>query len=455
MKDFMRISVPIVAVVVLTACGSLAPIEYRNPSAHIPAGWNATPVQETLPEQRQEWWKSFNAPELDQIVAQVLAANPDMAVAALKVRQARLKADIAEGDLSPDLSASADGALSRALNNDRRITRSFTTRSEVSYEADLWNRLGDRRDGAEWEAVATQQDLESTKISTVSTAVTLYWQAVYYAQRIDLAKANIEGSQQTLRIVTAKQEAGAAIPLDTAEAEQSLETQKAALYQLEQKYIETLNALSILLDRPPGAVTVKGRKLPEGALPYPEAGIPSDILSGRPDIAASIFRLRKDVAQVNADKADMLPRLNLTGALGTGSTALLELLRNPVTTLGAGITLPFLNWNQGQRTINVSLNQYEQDVISYRKTLYQAFSDVENALSDGNALRKREESLGIALRRARQAEEIHTVQYREGFSDMQSLITAQEKRRAAEQGYVDNRLDRIVNIVTINKALGR
>ena len=108
--------------------------------------------------------------------------------------------------------------------------------------------------------------------------------------------------------------------------------------------------------------------------------MPADLLGRRPDLRAAELRLREALANVDASRASLYPPVTLTGAIGSASPTLSNMLQNPVTSLG--VTLPFLQWNQMQLNIKISKTNYEERVVKFRQALYQAMADVETALSN-------------------------------------------------------------------------
>ncbi|KCB31380.1 outer membrane efflux protein, partial [Bordetella hinzii CA90 BAL1384] len=173
-----------------------------------------------------------------------------------------------------------------------------------------------------------------------------------------------------------------------------------------------------------------------------------------PDLRAAEARLRAAVATTDATRASYYPPLTLTGSLGSASDSLGNLLANPVAALGAGLALPFLNWNQMRLNIRISETDYAILVAQFRQTLYQAMSDVENALSARGQLADRARLLQASLDAAREAERLYEVRYRAGAVALRFWLDAQEKRRAAEVAADENRLQRLRNQVQVYQALG-
>ncbi|CAM4278978.1 efflux transporter outer membrane subunit [Bordetella muralis] len=436
----------------LGGCG-LMRTDYERPAVQSPATWTYDTARDVAAA-GGVWWRNFNDPTLERLIDQALERNNDLAAAALRVQQARLQAGLARSDQFPTLDGEIDLSRQRNLRGDRQILRSNRANLSVSYELDLWDRLQAQRDAAEWEAAATEQDRASAALSLVGTTATLYWQTAFLNQRLASAADSIAYAQRTLELVQSQYDAGGASALEVAEARQNLASQQAARTELAQQRVEDLNAMAILFDGPPDRIMADPLRLPPTTLPPVPAGVPADLLARRPDLRAAELRLREALAQTDATRASFYPPLVLTGSLGSSSTVLSNLLQNPVGTLGAGLTLPFLNWNQMRLNIRVSETEYELRVVEFRQALYQAMADVENALSGRTQLAARADLLQQSLAAARQAEDLYEVRYRSGAVSLRFWLDAQEKRRTAEIELDQNTLDRLLNQVNLYQALG-
>ena len=169
---------------------------------------------------------------------------------------------------------------------------------------------------------------------------------------------------------------------------------------------------------------------------------------------AAELRLRETLASNDGAAAAYYPTLSLTGTLGSSSNALSQLLSNPVGTLGAGLTLPFLRVREMHLSKAKNQAAYESAVIGYRQTLYNALADVQNALSNREALARQGEWLAGSLAAARQVEAMTEVRYRHGAVALKDWLDAQETRRTAEVALAENQLARLQNQVTLYQALG-
>ncbi|MGY6269921.1 efflux transporter outer membrane subunit [Achromobacter denitrificans] len=459
MQAFNLIRKPAVLALLLAlgGCGGLLRTDYEPPAASMPAAWSHAPAadaQARLQAEGGAWWRNFNDPVLTGLVEGALARNNDLAAAAIRVRRAQYQAGLSEDQLFPQLGGSANVTRARTLNGDRVTTRNNAAELTVSYELDLWGKLSRQRDAAQWEALATEQDRQSAALSLVGTTATLYWQTAFINQRIASSEESIAYARRTQDLVRAQYAAGGASALEMAEAEQTVASQRAAHALLVQARVEYANALAILFDGPPERTMADPARLPQYPLPDARAGVPAELLGRRPDLRASELRLRQALAIVDATRASFYPPLTLTGALGSASPTLSDILQNPVGSLGAGLTLPFLQWNQMQLNIKISKADYEERVVAFRQALYQAMADVENALSNRTQLAQQAEQLDASLRAARQAESLYEVRYRAGAVPLKDWLDAQEKRRTAEIARDENMLNRLVNQVTVYQALG-
>jgi len=183
-------------------------------------------------------------------------------------------------------------------------------------------------------------------------------------------------------------------------------------------------------------------------------GLPAALLTRRPDIVAAEHRLRRTVSSVDATRRAFYPALTLTGSVGTSSTELADVLRNPVGTLGAGLLLPFVQWRDMQRNIAVAQADQELAVWTYRQTWYQALADVEDALSALHQYDVQGEQLLVATQAARDAERLSEARYRAGAVALKTWLDAQESRRQVETSLALNRLNRLQARATLFQALG-
>jgi outer membrane protein TolC len=271
---------------------------------------------------------------------------------------------------------------------------------------------------------------------------------------LSLSEESIAYGQKSLGLVTVLKTAGGATRLEIAEGEQSLQGQKANHAALIEQRVELRNALKVLLNGTPWPETEEPATIPDNPPPSVAAGLPASLLERRPDLRAAEMRLRETLAQADATRLSFYPNLNLTGSVGTASPGLSELVSNPIGSLAAILSLPFIQLNQAHFATALSKIEYDKAAVSFRKTLLQALTDVDNALSARTQLAMEGAELERSVESAKTAERLYQIRYRAGAVALRSWLDAEEARRQAELALAGNRLARLQNYATLCQALG-
>lgn len=435
----------------LSGCGSMMRTDYQAPEVQVPTNWQQVHVAGDV--SIDPWWLAFNDPSLNSYINKVLEENNDLEVATLTLKKARLQLGLAKDDLFPTFSSSTSAQVEKWLDSGESGD-SYSTNLSVGYELDLWGKISADIDEAKWAAMASKEDREATAQSLVATTASLYWQIGYLKQRLQLGQNNIDDAQQTLDLIQKQYQLGAVDQLDVLEAKSSLASLQAQQSEFEQSLLEANNAFAILFNQPPKNMSDNIRMLPEGSVPSLNVGVPADLLIRRPDVKAAIYDVKSALANKDAADLDYLPELTLTGALGGSSEALKDLLSNPVGTLGADITLPFLQWNEMQNNKAIADVEYKTAIVNYRQVLYTAFQDVENALSAREKLMYRSARLQEQFDAASAAEKIYAARYQYGSTSIMDYLDAQENTRNAEASLLENQYNQFITQVTLYQSLG-
>jgi len=447
----------------LVGCAAVVKTPYEQPSIAVPGSFqNNTALSKQIYDDvlADQWWTLFKDPQLNTLVEDVLSRNSNLAVAGINLQQARIQArqtQSQQGIRIGDARVSTGRQFSLDGDGDRSTGISLGYPG-LSYELDLFGKLANQTEAARWEARATEQDLQATVQSLIGTTAQLYWQLAYLNERYSVVQQNLATAQKTYDLVRVQYRAGAVSGLDLTQTEQAIQSQQATLSQIEQQRVETRTALAVLMNMPVQQLSIQEpQRLPNIALPAIEGGLPASLLSRRPDLNAAELRLRKALANKDANKASYYPSISLTGSLSTGigtSTSLSDALKNPVATLGAGLTLPFLQWNDMKRDLQVNELEYEKAILQYRQTIYEAFADVENALSNRTELTKQVELQRRNVELAEKTERLTEVRYRNGAVALKNLLDAQETTRNARLSLVQTRQNQYNAYVTLLQALG-
>ena len=450
-----KISLALCLSTALAGCSAVVKTPYNAPAVQVPSQFQYDAQKNKNLNLTDQWWTLFNDAQLNQLIEQVLAKNSDLSVAGITLKQARLQAGLAENKQGLRTSSSVSTGHNYDLGSGNDSSRGLSTSVGVSYELDLFGKLANQTEASRWEALATEQDLQATAQSLVGTTAKLYWQLGYLNERYQTIQQNLASTQKIYSLVQTQYKVGAVSGLDLTQAEQSVQSQKASLSQITQQRVEARTAIAVLLHEPVQQLNIQEpSQLPRNVLPNIAVGLPAEILARRPDLQAAELRLRKTLANKDATKASYYPSINLTGNLGASSTSLTQLLQNPALTLGASLSLPFLQYNDMKKDIAMSDLDYEKAIIQYRQTLYQAFADVENALSNRTQLDQQVQLQQRNVELATKTERLTEVRYRNGAIALKNLLDTQETTRNARLSLVESKQNQYNAYVTLMQALG-
>ena len=456
--NFSKLATAIILSSSLVGCAAVVKTPYQAPAVELPHAfaYNKANSQQILTDaQADQWWTLFGDHQLNQLVDEVLQRNTDLAVSGIALQQARLRAGLAENKQGVRVSSGVSTGHSIDLHSGDDASKGVSLSGGVSYEVDLFGKLARQTEASQWEALATEQDLQATAQSLIATTATLYWQLGYLNERYQTVQQNLASTQKTYELVRSQYKAGAVSGLDLTQAEQSVQSQKASLSQIEQQRVEARTGLAVLLHMPVQQLNVQEPpNLPRLSLPVIAAGLPAELLSRRPDLRAAELRLREALATKDATKASYYPSISLTGNLGTSSTSLTQLLQNPALSLGASLSLPFLQYNDMKKDLKISELDYEKAIIQYRQTLYQAFADTENALSNRTQLDQQVKLQQRNLELAEKTERLTLVRYKNGAIALKNYLDTQETTRNARLTLVQTRQSQYNAYVSLMQALG-
>ncbi|MGY6038825.1 efflux transporter outer membrane subunit [Aeromonas sp. AE23HZ002T15] len=434
----------------LSACSQQS--TYHRPELAVAPQWQQ--ASEGLQQQQAGlWWQGFDDPALNQLVEAVLAANPDMQVAGLRLKSALLGTDLADTNLTPSVNANLGASGTKNLK-DGSASSSMGPSLTLSYEVDLWGRLAAVRDQASWEAEASEQDLASTRLLLIGKTLEQYWQLAYLGSAITLGQQQLLNYERAERLTRAKYEAGAITRLDLVQASQQKAGKQAELASLIQQREQAGNALRLLLGRSHGPLAFAPTALAMHPIPTLAVGIPADVLARRPDVRAAELRLRKTLARGDEIRTGFYPALSLTGGASTTSDTLTQVLSNPVGTLGASLALPFLEYNKTRLSIASSDIDYQIAETEFRKQLYTALLEVEDGLAARRQGEQRLHYLEQQLGYAKEAERLAQARFRAGASGVQPWLDEQNRLWDAELALLAQQQAQLNTMAGIYRALG-
>lgn len=399
-----------------------------------------------------DWWRRFGDERLERLISRVLEVNTDLAAAGLALQRARANAGLARNEFFPQPHATLDSGSSRPLDHSGANTRTHYASLGVSYLVDLWGKLRMQRDAAVWEAQATAEDLASTELALVGEAASLYWQLAYLNQRVAVGERTIADLERTRELVQSQYNAGTVSRLDLFEAEQTLQTQLALHSEFKQQRVEVRNALTVLLNGAPWT----DEPFELGSTPSVDLdpGLPAELLSRRPDLRAAELRLRASLANIGVVARSYYPSITLTADVSGASSELRNVVSNPIGTLGAGLVLPFLRWNEMSLNVEIATADYQIAANEFRDALYTAFKEVDDALSARAQLAEQARAREASLEAATRSTRLYEIRYRAGAVPLRPWLDAKERERVAELALAQTRLEQLQVDVRLIQALG-
>jgi len=450
--------------IVVSSAGCILTKDLPDPALDVPDGYKAARLSKSAgAPPTLDWWRAFRSSELTGLMEEAQVVNLDIAAAVARFVQADALARQAGAALLPSLSGSGSETYSRTsgssasgLTNGGREVVNYSSSLSASYQLDFWGKNRDAAQAAEETSVANRFDREVVALTTLAGVANAYFQVLASQDRIRTADRNIASAERILNAIKERLQAGTGTDLDVAQQESVLANQRALVPPLRQTLDQNVNALATLVSRPPESVRVTGGSLNGIAIPTVTPGLPSELLTQRPDVRRQEAQLASATANVGSARAQFFPSIQLTGQGGYQSSALSALFQPHAAffSLVGSATQPI--FDGGQILGNFEYTRAKQDELlqTYRKTVVQSFADVDNAL-----MSIRQTTIKLRLQRevvaaSRRAFQLSEQQLRAGTADIVTVLNTQLTLFQAEDSLSQAQLARLLAIVSLYQALG-
>ncbi len=447
------------ALALLNAC-AVGP-DYVRPDTETPAdfkeGWKLAQPRDSL--LRGNWWEAFNDPLLSDLQEQVAISNQNLALAEAQFRQARTLVQSARAGTVPTVSAGASADRSRASASGNSIDRggrnSYSISVDAAWELDLWGRVRRSVESSKAGAQASAADLESLRLSAQAELATNYFQLRSLDTQRQLLEDTVVAYERSLKLTQNQYAAGIVAKADVVQAQTQLKATQAQALDTGVPRAQLEHAIALLIGKPASSFTIESAPL-VAEPPNVPAGMPSDLLERRPDIAAAERRMAQANADIGVARAAYYPTLTLSAAAGFQSSVLSGLISAPNRFWSVGPALAQTLFDGGARRAvsDNAVAAYDGNVAFYRQTVLTGFKEVEDNLA---ALRILEEEARIqeeAVQSARQSVLLTTNQYKAGLVSFLNVIVVQASALNVERNAVDIRNRRLAASVALIKALG-
>jgi multidrug efflux system outer membrane protein len=455
-----RAYVAFVAGVLVAGCK--AGPDYHRPAVDVPKAYRYEPAQ-AAETANVDWWTQFDDPVLDQLIADGLANNKTIKIAAANVEQASAVLTSTRSALFPQLgyqavagrykfSQNTTVALPSNLSNP---TNAYQVLAGASWELDLWGRIRRLTESAQANLLATEEARRGVILSLAASVASDYLNLRGLDEQLAMAERTIGAYSESVRLMELKFKYGRVSEMNVEQARARYETAAAEIPQIKTNIAVLENALSILLGKNPGNIP-RGKTIFELALPTIPAGVPSELLERRPDLLQSEQQLIAANAQIGAAKAQFFPTISLTGASGYSSTDLSNLFKGParVWNYGGGFAGPIFTGGLVYGQFKQAKAAHKAALIGYEAAIQSAFADVDNALVSQQELNEQvvaQERLVVALRGYQQLSQHLFDGGREPYS---TVLQAEEDLFPAELNWAAARASLCIAFVNIYKAMG-
>ncbi|MDO8304794.1 efflux transporter outer membrane subunit [Herminiimonas sp.] len=457
-----QLTLTVLAASVLSGC-SLAP-KFLRPEAPVAADY-PTPSAVAANQSRATetgWRTFFPDARLQSLISTALVNNRDLRVAALRIEEARAQYNIQSADLLPNFNGTATGARARtpgSLTSSGNSTVSSNYQvglSLASFELDFFGRVRSLNDAALAQYLATEEARQAAHISLVAEVAKAYLAERAYDEQLTLAQNTLDSRNTAYGLAKQRFEVGASSALDLRQNEALLQSARVAQLTLARQRAQALNALTVLVGQPltdlPPAQPLSAQNI-VADIP---AGLPSDLLTQRPDIRSAEQTLRAANANIGAARAAFFPRISLTAGVGTASNSLSGLFENGSRAWSFAPQLVLPIFQGGRNTANLTLSEVRKNIAiaNYEKSIQVAFREVADALVARSLLDEQIDAQGLV--QAAQAERLKLANLRfdNGIASSLDVLDAQRELFSAEQSLVQARLLRLTNAIDLYRSLG-
>jgi multidrug efflux system outer membrane protein len=414
----------------------VVPAEFKEAGTQ----WIASKPAEA--QARGEWWKAFNDPVLDDLVARADRANTSIQVAAARLAQARALVKSADAERMPQVGIGAsairgDGisTVNAPAGNPRNV---FSLAANVSYEADVFGRLAQASHAANLDARAREALLQSARLVAQADVAQNYLALRAVDTERSLVRRTLAAYRGTLDLTERRFRAGDVAELDVARAKTEVAATESEALALDRRRAELEHAIAVLVGEAATSFSVADVEWTT-ALPVIPPGVPSIVLARRPDVSAAEEAMLAAQARVGVAKMAWLPGISLTGAAGQASSDLSDLFKwsSRAWIVGALFSLPVFDGGKREAGIVYASGEMDAAVARYREQVLVAFRDVEDQLSALRLLAQQADAQDRAVQSAARATALSDSRYRNGLVSQLDLLDAQRSelrnRRSALQ----------------------
>lgn len=417
--------------------------------------------QDSLSMADVSWKDMFTDTHLRQYIEEGLQNNLDIRVALQQIAAAESYMKQGKAGYLPILNGNASLTHQELSQNSQfgsffngGLTQ-YSLTSDLSWEADIWGKIRSNKragDASYLQSVAAHQAVKTQLVSAIAST---YYQLLSLDAQLEVTEQTIVNRENSVQTIIALKDAGQVNQVAVDQNVAQYNNAKALKVDLEAAIFKTENTLSLLLGKP--AINIQRGSLNDQALDAEiKLGVPSTLLSNRPDVIAAEYGLINAFEMTNVARSNFYPSLTLTANGGFQSLELDQWLdaNSLFATVVGGLTQPIFNQRKIRTQHEVAKAQQEQALLNFKKVLLTSGNEVSNALYDYKAETEKFDYRENEVKALRQAEANSEELLKNGFANYLDLLTARESALSAELNVIDNKLNQLLSVVNLYEALG-
>jgi NodT family efflux transporter outer membrane factor (OMF) lipoprotein len=410
-----------------------------------------------------DWWRGFRSGELTSLMESAQLRNFDIAVAVAQIVQADAQAGVAGAPLLPSISGTASAERQRVSQlsgtgggGGSPVFSDYNAGLTASYMLDFWGKNRATLYAAEESATMMRYNRDVVTLTTMVTVANTYFQVLAAQDQLKVTRNNLAAAERILTLIKEQFKGGTASQLEVSQQEALVATQRAAIPPLQVTFGQSVDALALLVARPPAHFAVRGGSTTQIVVPRVTPGLPSELLYQRPDVRQAEAQLASANFNVEAARAAFFPQIQLTGTTGFQSAALASLFAPGAWyyTMAAALTQPIFDGFTLESQLKLAKGQQLQYLQAYRKAVVSAFTDVEKALLALQKYTLQERLQAEVVASSRRAFEVSETQLRGGTVNLITVLQTQQTLFAAEITLVQVRLSKLQAAISLFQALG-
>lgn len=461
----IRFAVGLIAAALLCGCTTVGP-DYKVPTVPWLETWPGGSLEASIAEAQtggrplaDDWWRNFDDPVLDRLIAEAQRVNTGVRTAGLRIMEARAQQGIAGSALYPQVQQLSGEVLRVGQVQSDGPDRSFTSAGaglSIAWELDFWGKFRRGIEAADASYFASIAQYDDVQVLVAAQVANAYCSARVTELRLRIAHENAALQKRSLEITERLFKSGNEAELDVQQARSLYLGTLATIPELESSLRQTQNALNVLLARPPGPLP----EMSAGTGRVPEASLavivdmPADLLRRRPDVRTAEMQLAAQSALIGVSEGALYPSIALLGSIGLSASSLAWSAQTLDWGIGPGLVWNIFDYGRLKNQVLVQDARFQQLHEQYQETVLRAAREMDDAAVAFAKSRVQVPLLEQAVQAARRSLDIATIQYREGLVDFERVLDSQRTLFSQQERLVNNRGSVSLNLIALYKAMG-